>query len=365
MLSKARSEEGQSLIQFALIITTLLLFVSLAVDMGNAYSVRRKLQNAADAAALAAAREICLGKTADEARSVANNLLVKNGVDSAKLSGAIKFSDDNYHVAVTAEGQAQSIMGNLLDKNIFPVRATANSACGAAKSACGLWPVAFDLAVYKDAPCGKTLVLWDADNSGISPTCELGGKTRPICDCYDCDAADIGGDDGVIVTDVARGWMDFTDSQDPLYQDDCKDNGCGASELACRVRSDAGSRVVLPACIAGLRGVKASLKDDVNSRSGETVRVPLFDSINCGSTGNCSGKDASSYHITDFGCITVDEWRDITLNPKGGMPKSIKQIKTKAILATKNCTGACMTFCGTTDGVKAEPWELKAASLTK
>ena len=54
-------EQGQSLIQFAVIIVMLLVFVSLAIDVGSVYAERRKMQNAADAAALAGARELCLG----------------------------------------------------------------------------------------------------------------------------------------------------------------------------------------------------------------------------------------------------------------------------------------------------------------
>ena len=69
------------LIQFALIIVMLLAFVSLAVDAGNVFSMRRKLQNAADAAALAAARELCLGHSTTEASTTANTYLVKNGAN--------------------------------------------------------------------------------------------------------------------------------------------------------------------------------------------------------------------------------------------------------------------------------------------
>ena len=67
-------EDGQSLIHFTLIIVMLLAFVSLAVDAGNVFSMRRKLQNAADAAALAAARELCLGHTTTEASTTGQHL---------------------------------------------------------------------------------------------------------------------------------------------------------------------------------------------------------------------------------------------------------------------------------------------------
>ena len=53
-LNHLRSERGQALIQFALMFMGLLAFVALAIEAGNVYGVRRQLQNAADASALAA-----------------------------------------------------------------------------------------------------------------------------------------------------------------------------------------------------------------------------------------------------------------------------------------------------------------------
>ena len=50
-------------------------FLALAVDMGNAYVERRRMQNAADAAALAGAREMCLGQSEATVRAAAVNYL--------------------------------------------------------------------------------------------------------------------------------------------------------------------------------------------------------------------------------------------------------------------------------------------------
>jgi Flp pilus assembly protein TadG len=54
--SNMRHECGQTLVLFALLATTLIAFVSLAIDGGMAYAVRRQAQNAADAAALTGVR---------------------------------------------------------------------------------------------------------------------------------------------------------------------------------------------------------------------------------------------------------------------------------------------------------------------
>lgn len=265
---KLEGDKGQSLIQFALIIVVLFALVGLALDAGNAFSVRRKLQNAADAAALAAARDICLGKDANTAKATANDYLVKNGALAAIGSqSTVDFSGaNNSRVKVVAKGASDTLFGGLLDIGAVDVSASANSACGSAKSACGLWPIAFDLALYEDIPCGKTIAIWDADKSKQQVECKIGGVARNICDCYDCDSQDIGVDDFIAMTDLSRGWLDFASKTDPIYEDSCKSsNGCGASELACRIRDGGGGRITLPACIAGVRGVKASMKDDVNS----------------------------------------------------------------------------------------------------
>ena len=209
-------------------------------------------------------------------------------------------------VTVTARGVAETVLARALNWNEITVDASARSACGGANAACGLWPVALDYALFEGVQCGQSIVIWDADFDKVSATCTIGGVTRDTCDCYDCDLDDDGSNDFAVVTNMARGWMDFPETgTEDVYSDPCKANGCGASELACRLRSDYGGRVELPACIPGLRGIKAGVKDDVNERAGETVSVPLFSSINCASGSNCSGTEAESYYVTRYGCVSV------------------------------------------------------------
>lgn len=363
-LNHLRSERGQALIQFALMFLALLAFVALAIEAGNVYGVRRQLQNAADAGALAAARELCLGRSEQTATSKAIDYLRRNGLnDDAIALSDISISGNR--VSVRATMIADTILARVLNWREVTVDATARAACGGANAACGLWPVALDYALFEGVQCGQSIVIWDADFDKVDATCTIGGVRRDTCDCYDCDLDDDGSNDFAVVTSLARGWMDFPDtSADGVYTDPCKANGCGASELACRIRSDYGGRVELPACIPGLRGIKAGVKDDVNARAGETVSVPLFSSINCASGSNCSGQEAESYYVTRYGCVSVTGWiQSFVLNPKPGMPKTIKKITSKAVLATKDCSGNCMTFCGGTNGEPAAPWELRAASL--
>ena len=53
MKTRLISEKGQYLAQFVLLLPLLIGFMGLVVDVGNAYSHQRQVQNAADAAASA------------------------------------------------------------------------------------------------------------------------------------------------------------------------------------------------------------------------------------------------------------------------------------------------------------------------
>ncbi len=55
-----KKEGGQAIVLIALMLVVLLGFVALAIDGGNAYTQKREAQNAADAAALAGARQLAL-----------------------------------------------------------------------------------------------------------------------------------------------------------------------------------------------------------------------------------------------------------------------------------------------------------------
>ncbi len=72
---RPRRDAGQVLVLFALAITVILGFAGLAFDVGRFYSERRFLQNAADAAALAAASALISGATDDAARTLAQDIL--------------------------------------------------------------------------------------------------------------------------------------------------------------------------------------------------------------------------------------------------------------------------------------------------
>ena len=76
--SPGRGERGQVLVIFVMALIALMAAAGLAFDIGRFYMERRFLQNAADAAALAAANTLIAGKTQDEARTEAMTVLSRN-----------------------------------------------------------------------------------------------------------------------------------------------------------------------------------------------------------------------------------------------------------------------------------------------
>lgn len=366
----SKQEAGQVLIQVAVMIVVLLGFVSLAIDVGNVYSERRRMQNAADAGALAGARELCLLSPEDVAIAKAKEYMTKNGVAAGDIAaGDVTVTGGNV-VDTTAKKTANTFFAGLVGFPSFPVGAGAAAACGAATSACGLWPIAFDRGLWdENLACGEKFVMWQSGD-GDDLACVIDGKEHPPCDCYNCNLDGIGGDDFRIVTETSRGWLDYSSIAENPYVDTCA-AGCGTSELVCRVESNSATKITLPACVPGIRGVRMATGKAIEDRIGDAISIPLFESTGCPTDSNCKGTDADSFYVTKFACVTVEAWykkNDFKLDPKPSYllinPKA-KTVKSAVAVVSRRCDGACTTSCGSTDGTAPEPWEVTAVSLTK
>lgn len=91
---KDKSQKGQVLIFFALMSTALLALTALALDSGNAYYQRRKMQNAADAAARGASYQLATGNYTI-ATSTAQNLAHYNQVPGTGTDNVtVEYSTD-------------------------------------------------------------------------------------------------------------------------------------------------------------------------------------------------------------------------------------------------------------------------------
>ena len=120
MMRRSR-RRGASYVIVLLGLVALAATATLSVDLGMLLAARQQLQNAADAAAVAAGLELCLGHSTTEASTMAKTYLTKNGASGiGAISGnsgdtsTIQFANDNSKVVVGAKGTAGLIFGNLI-----------------------------------------------------------------------------------------------------------------------------------------------------------------------------------------------------------------------------------------------------------
>ncbi len=333
---KLSSERGATLVYVALIMVVLLAFVALAVDVGHLYAERRHMQNAADAGALAGAYELCFG-TASAWETTAESYATTNN----RAQAAVATLENNWTVNVVASETANTYLAGIIGINNVPIAAEAAAACGQADSACGLWPIAFDLNQWTNdlltRPCGEVFYVWSDDH-------------KDTVDCvteYICDIDGNGTDD--VITGTGRAWLDFSSAVTEEYPDGCTQSGCGAAELKCQLASDSGALLTLPVCINGDTGVKAGVKNAVDSRIGDDVNVPLFNGP-CAAGGDCS----DAFNAVAFGCITIVGWeQQLELLRQDGSNPSYKA---KVVKAAVSCDPAsCASYCGGTTGAPPVP----------
>ncbi|NLG27011.1 MAG: hypothetical protein GX557_03820 [Chloroflexi bacterium] len=323
-------DRGAVIVQVAIMLVVLLLFVGLAVDVGAMYGQRRHMQNAADAGALAGAHAVCFG--GDPIAKATEYAVTRNLAASAVVEMV-----NAYTVRVQASITTPLRFAGLIGMPTATVTADATAACGRANSACGLWPIAMGVEVW-NANCNTEYAVWDDD--------------KIDCTLYDCDTNDDGVDD--IIAGGARGWLDFSsvDIEAP-YSDAC--SGGGAALLKCYLEADFAAKISLPTCICSKQGVTASAWKTAGDQAGRDVIIPLFDSINT-CTAGCGG-GIMTYHIVDFGCAHVigSETREVVNIATG------KKTKSKVLIMRIDCP--CASNCGGTSGGGGGPQYVKAVSL--
>ena len=197
-----RGERGSIMIMTAIFALLLLLMVGLCLDISRIYMVRAELQNAADAAALAAARELNSGEqgidfAVAQARAIVNNqgLRAKTNVRVATVSFAVNLNDNPYILAYDSNnGAVTTAAAKTQAANIRFVKVTtqptstnilfASSALGASRAQsreavagasvpintiCDFFPVAVALTNPNPAP-NTTMTLNFVQGTGTSAT---------------------------------------------------------------------------------------------------------------------------------------------------------------------------------------------------
>ncbi|MBN2404252.1 MAG: hypothetical protein JXE06_01575 [Coriobacteriia bacterium] len=121
-----RDDEGATAVTVALVMVMLILFAAIAVDLGYAYSVRRQLQTAADAAALAGCRVLADGGSEADVLSEVDLYAANNAVQPGDglyvIDGAPETEVGVDFVQVTVEKDAPLFFGRILGSNSTLVR---------------------------------------------------------------------------------------------------------------------------------------------------------------------------------------------------------------------------------------------------
>ena len=97
LIKLAKNEDGAALVLVALAMVGLMGFAALVVDVGGMYSAKAKLQNAADAAALAGAREL---PDVSTAISTVENYAERNGVPKEQTAATTPYDGDSKLIEV-------------------------------------------------------------------------------------------------------------------------------------------------------------------------------------------------------------------------------------------------------------------------
>jgi len=97
LMKIVKNEDGQVLVLMALFLTVLLGFAALTIDIGMVYVTKAKLQNTADAAALAGAQDLPNTSTA---KSTAIYYAGQNGVQASETTPTAPYNGDSTKIEV-------------------------------------------------------------------------------------------------------------------------------------------------------------------------------------------------------------------------------------------------------------------------
>jgi len=242
------NDRGQALVLFSLFLVVLLGVVALAVDGGYAFSQRRQMQYAADAAAMAGARALALnlGTTAAE-RAIAQ-YATANGADRY----AWRLESGN-RVRVWVGRTFPTFFARVMGISTMTAVASADATFSGAKRTDGLLPIAVEIFPFE---FGRVYTLWDA-------------SVRPA--------------PGNI------GWLDWNGGS------------AGARELADNICNPENSGSwSTGAWVPSAQGVKASalVRNCLNRWVGKVVKVVLYDAV--------EGRGHNTrYHIAGFACFRI------------------------------------------------------------
>ena len=270
--SYMRDESGQVLIMVTVCLVGLLAMLALVLDGGNIYLQRRRMQNAADAGAIAGARVLALDGTPAQAYAAAQEYtLQRNGADNCDIS------IEGTLVTVVAHKNVKMSFAQIVGINQVQATARASATYKPVAQMGKMAPIAIEDFEYEFE---TTYTIWD-DNTEDPP---------------DPTTGDIAGS--------MRGWLNL----DCVYPDECGD--AGTSLLADWMLNGYQGKVDKKSWVRGSSGVKTYPVAITQARIGDVLFIAIYDDIQDLHPGK------PYYHVIKFAAFEVTAVH-ATGNPKG------------------------------------------------
>mgnify|MGYP000707663020 CR=1 FL=1 len=279
---RGRHERGQTLVVATLVLVVLVGFMALVIDVGNIYTQRRRMQNAADAGALAACRSLALDRSHAEVQEVAGSYAQANGAQQWSVGIGAKT------VSVAVTETFPTYFASVVGVPTFTVSAYAR----AHYEPPGPWTGGMmPLAVYEGALRGvgynQKVQIWDSET--VVP-----------------------GDN--VISDGQRGWLNFDG------------RNVSNTELQTWIRYGWGGEIRFPMWINGTPGTKdAALQAMDAYRKGQIIYVPIYDAMRPGQEGN----GQLDYRVVAVGSFLVSDVK------YRGNPKYIEGVFTYTVVPRK------------------------------
>ena len=350
-----KNERGQSLVIIAISFLALVAMAALVIDGGSLYLNRRNAQTAADAAAMAGARELCVNKgTAGTIQNIVDEYAITENGATAVENMDIDFTNKTVNVQTMLE--TSSFFAGILGYENNTVRAEAEAGCFSPKAE-KLLPIAWScqppvggpeepcvihsipwaafktlLTVHNFGPGTDPNMLLDEDTFGDGtyqryrdgygakmPYLVMDSDKFDYSDCKPPIGTTAGGvncdfnNDGIVDVEggADRGWLILGDKG-------------GAAALKDIIRNGYEDPIDIPQWFTGKSGVSTSVFDAAAEIKGDLVLLPVFNAVCSGTTAagvptKCpteykagdkvidydKGKKGTYYRVADFAPFVI------------------------------------------------------------
>jgi hypothetical protein len=332
------------MVTVAILLPVLFGMLALVLDGGNAYLQRRAAQTAADAGALAGAREYCLVGDVNLALDTAFDYVDRNRVRNTVIEAEISIDADGI-VIVKTYIPFNTFFGQVLGRPTMTASAIAAAACFLPGAATGILPVAWNCSPpieglpsdsnSCDILFDKQYVIMDSKTSEKDFYCQDPPNMGLPEGTLDCDYDDDGVND--LLAGGDRSWLDLDGG------------GGGSNELVDWINGGFNGTAKIHTWYGGQSGVANDVFQAAAGRVGDYVLFPVFDSY-CDQPGalpesSCSdlyhpidttvpsgGASTLYYHVISFAnfritCVDAPPYGPCPGHEAAGLPNQVKTIE--------------------------------------